>query len=156
MGNRIKAAVHHDELRCLVQTLQPKFSRSPSHSFSPLVLLPSLPLFILPHLVSLDPLLASAHRVVPGVTPCLLYSMIPNRPREHFHLNLSRSNLVHSQYSRMECPIRPRGRFNARVRPPTSSPFVTVAFLTAFSVHTEFPPLRYQGAARNQLSFLII
>jgi hypothetical protein len=56
--------------------------------------------------------------------------MIPNHSREHFQLNLSCNDLVHSQYSRMECPTCLRGRFHACVRLSTADSLAAASLST--------------------------
>ena len=90
--------------------------------------------------------------MVLGVTPYLLYSMIPNHLREHSQSSLSRTDLVHSQYSRLECPTRPRRRFHACVRPSTSNSLAVIFFRTF--AHTSTRPLS-DHAVSPALSFFL-
>lgn len=66
-----------------------------------------------PHLVSfawISPLNG------PWCHPIPAYSMIPNHLHAHLQSNLSCADLVHSQYGRMACPTRPRGRSHGKRR----------------------------------------
>lgn len=106
----------------------PIFSQSQptSHThthFHPFPLL-SPPFSFSPHLVSfawISPLNG------PWCHPIPAYSMIPNHLHAHLQSNLSCADLVHSQYGRMACPTRPRGRSHGKRRRSTSNPLAVAS-----------------------------
>lgn len=123
-------------------TLQPNFLALPTSSLhSPSPFPPC----------SLDPLLESAIEWPLVSLHCLLYSMIPNHSREHFQSNLSRADLVHSQYSRVECPTCLRGRFRACVRPSATNSLVAASLSTLVRI----PPRALGPRGLTSISFVL-